>query len=551
MSTPQINFSPRHPGQKRVVELWEKSQALIITGPAGTGKAQPLSSTIMTPSGPKAMGDIEIGDLVCTPTGVSSVIGVFPQGEKEIYRVTFDDGSSTLCCLAHLWTVGHIRRNWKLLKTVDTKYLIENHRTPQGRRVLYLPSHDPVEMAAQEYPLDPYIIGVMLADGGLTRGASVLSSTDDFILSKVNKLLPQEYELRKRTPHNPDKCDYLIVRKVRTGHPSYVSMAFKKLGLWGKKSPDKHIPEEYLKGSIEQRTALLHGMMDGDGSVEITSGMPIYYTTSEKLAKDFRYLVASLGGTCKTKMKYPSYYSEKYQKYVKGLPCYIIHPCLPNSILPFSLPRKLDLVKPRTKYFPRRYVDKVEFVGEMEAQCIKIENENGLYLTDNFIVTHNTAVALAMALKYAKKVILCRPAVSVDEELGFAPGTIEEKLAPWLSPFSDVLGDLSETRYLAKWKNIETVGIGLLGGRTVKNAVLIVDEAQNATRAQLKMALTRCGENGKIVLCGDFSQTQLKGHNPLKDIADRLTLVEGANVVHFLPEHQLRSPFVQRVLEVL
>lgn len=165
--------------------------------------------------------------------------------------------------------------------------------------------------------------------------------------------------------------------------------------------------------------------------------------------------------------------------------------------------------------------------------------------------TGKTAVALAMALKYAKKVILCRPAVPVDEELGFAPGTIEEKLAPWLSPFSDVLGDLSETRYLAKWKNLETVGIGLLGGRTVKNAVLIVDEAQNATRAQLKMALTRCGENGKIVLCGDFSQTQIKGPNPLKDVADRLTLVEGANVVHFLPEHQLRSPFVQRVLEVL
>jgi len=165
--------------------------------------------------------------------------------------------------------------------------------------------------------------------------------------------------------------------------------------------------------------------------------------------------------------------------------------------------------------------------------------------------TGKTSVALAMALKYSTKVVLCRPAVSIEESLGFVPGTMDEKIAPWLSPFTDVLGDISETKYLNKWRNIETVSVGMLGGRTIKNATLIVDEAQNCTYSQLKSALTRVGENGRVVLCGDYDQTMIKGPNPLKDIANRLSLVEGANVVHFLPEYQMRSKFVQKVLEVL
>lgn len=166
--------------------------------------------------------------------------------------------------------------------------------------------------------------------------------------------------------------------------------------------------------------------------------------------------------------------------------------------------------------------------------------------------TGKTSVALGLALTREPRVILCRPAVAVDEDLGFTPGTIEEKLAPWMAPFLDVLGDLSNVRHLAKLKNVETVSIGMLGGRTIKGATLICDEAQNCSYAQLKMALTRIGEKGRVVLCGDYEQTQLKTKpNPLRDIADRLSLVTGAAVINFLPQHQQRSGFVTEVLKVL
>lgn len=77
--------------------------------------------------------------------------------------------------------------------------------------------------------------------------------------------------------------------------------------------------------------------------------------------------------------------------------------------------------------------------------------------------TGKTSISLALALQRSKKVMLCRPSVSVDEDLGFEPSTLDEKIAPWLSPFTDVLGDMSETRQIYKWRNIETVAIGRLG----------------------------------------------------------------------------------------
>jgi len=176
-----------------------------------------------------------------------------------------------------------------------------------------------------------------------------------------------------------------------------------------------------------------------------------------------------------------------------------------------------------------------------KSKCIVIVGEAG---------TGKTSCALGNALSRGENVILCRPAVPVEEDLGFIPGDLNEKLLPWMAPFADVLGTLGGKK-LELWKTIEFVSIGLLGGRTVTDATLIIDECQNATYRQIKMALTRVGKGGRVVLCGDYSQTELTGPNPLRDISERLSQVEGAAVIHFLPTQQLRDPFVRRVLEVL
>lgn len=156
----------------------------------------------------------------------------------------------------------------------------------------------------------------------------------------------------------------------------------------------------------------------------------------------------------------------------------------------------------------------------------------------------------------ARRLLLCRPAVACDEDLGFLPGDLDEKLGPWLGAFRDVLGDLSHARWedvlAADRFEVELLAAGMARGRTVKDGVLICDEAQNLTPAQIKCLATRVGRNGKVVLCGDPTQSDLRlAPNPLAAAAARLALVDGVELVKFAAADQLRDPFVTAVIDAL
>lgn len=165
----------------------------------------------------------------------------------------------------------------------------------------------------------------------------------------------------------------------------------------------------------------------------------------------------------------------------------------------------------------------------------------------------NCAVGQALvdiANKRSKLVMLARPTVSCEEDLGFLPGDLSEKLGAWMGAFRDVLGDIT-TAKLEDFP-VELVGVGMLRGRTVKNATLIVDEAQNLTYSQLKCIVTRVGKGGRVVLCGDSTQSDLRcNYSPLDDISKKLMNVEGACVINFSEKDQVREPFVNAVIEAL
>lgn len=180
--------------------------------------------------------------------------------------------------------------------------------------------------------------------------------------------------------------------------------------------------------------------------------------------------------------------------------------------------------------------------------------------------TGKTHLSLGLALQDAfnykrdngpkPKIMLTRAMVGVDEEPGWFPGGVEEKLLPWLAPFVDVLGNLTHD----KWENlreevdIELVPTSLLRGRTVgKNQVLIADEAQSMSYNQLKCLLTRVGKGGKVVVCGDPSQSDAFDAKtcPLADVAKRLNGLAGVSVVKFGKQDQQRSELVNAILERL
>lgn len=177
-----------------------------------------------------------------------------------------------------------------------------------------------------------------------------------------------------------------------------------------------------------------------------------------------------------------------------------------------------------------------------------------------------THLALGLALQQAfshhrddgpkPKILLTRPMVGVDEEVGLFPGDVEEKLKPWLAPFFDVLGGLTNDTWeqIREQVEIELVPFSMLRGRTVsRNQILIADETQSATIGQLKCLLTRIGKGGKVVVCGDPSQSDKfnPDYCPLREVTRKLSDLPTVAVIEFTKADQQRSELVNKVLERL
>ena len=172
--------------------------------------------------------------------------------------------------------------------------------------------------------------------------------------------------------------------------------------------------------------------------------------------------------------------------------------------------------------------------------------------------TGKTYLAVAAAVRALReggiqRLVLTRPAVEAGEQLGFLPGDLEDKIDPYLRPLYDALNDLLGPAAARRMKDmgvIEVAPLAFMRGRTLNRSFVILDEAQNATRAQLKMFLTRLGEGTRAVVTGDTSQTDLApGHGGLVDAIRRLEGIEGIGTLAFRPQDVQRSRLVQRIVE--
>lgn len=167
-----------------------------------------------------------------------------------------------------------------------------------------------------------------------------------------------------------------------------------------------------------------------------------------------------------------------------------------------------------------------------------------------------TAIALAVrALKNreVKKIILSRPAVEAGEKLGFLPGDMKEKVDPYLQPLYDALQDMIPGVKLQEYLErgvIQIAPLAFMRGRTLADAIVILDEAQNTTIAQLKMFLTRLGINGKMIVTGDLTQIDLPAsqQSGLKDAIERFQHIKGISIVHFTQKDIVRHPLVKHIV---
>lgn len=563
---------PRTENQAKYIHLIQTNTITLSIGPAGTGKAQPLDAKVLTPGGWMSMGDLQRGDTVCTPAGnTATVKQVFPQGQKDIYTITFHDGSSTRCCDEHLWNV-EVRSYWgkgqkQTVTTAEIRQLLNNNKTVSIPLVEGIGNTEEVSL-----PIEPYLLGVLLGDGGLTRCVG-FSTADSFIKAQIENNLVEGYEVSNKTS---SEYDYKIVSKATSVHrtqkgeySNLYARCLASLDLMGTKSCTKFIPLPYKQASIAQKWALVQGLMDTDGAIQPYAskrlGGSISFTTvSNRLAKDLQEILWSLGATCTITTRIPSYTYKNKKK--KGKLAYTLHINHPQPKNLFRLPRKKDLCleqfnNGRTE-LRRRVVD-ISLTSREEAQCILIDDPEHLYITDDYVVTHNTYLAVALAVNelvngQCQKLILTRPAVeAAGEKLGALPGDAVEKVNPYMIPLYESLGKIlgkMEVDRLIEMGVIEVVPLAYMRGRTLEHAFVIMDEAQNASIDQVKMLLTRLGAHSKMVITGDLRQSDITvGHNRrkrsgLEDAVLRFSEVEGVAVAPLKLSDIQRHPLVSRII---
>jgi phosphate starvation-inducible PhoH-like protein len=363
------------------------------------GRAQPVVTPVLTPDGFRPIGTLTVGDLVIGSNGEPTpVIGVYPQGEKDVYRVTAQDGASTLASGDHLWAVAtrDDRRRGKPLRVLTTRDMIGNLRANHYHRY-ELPLHSaPVRFPYREVPMDPYALGLLLGDGCLPGATTPSFATGDPELAyELQRLLPGT-EVRPRPGPN-----YQLNRVTSPGDvitlENPVTGAARQLGLHSTRSTTKFVPDLYLYNSHQVRLAVLQGLLDADGGPVTQRNRTCrvqYATTSPRLRDDVIFLVRSLGGIAYHRTR-PA--EGRAPGLAKGRPvhhrhdAYIVDIRLPEDIEPFRLTRKRDTYNAAGGGGrPMRYIDSIEPAGTAEAVCIAVAAEDSLYTTEDFLLTHNT-----------------------------------------------------------------------------------------------------------------------------------------------------------------
>jgi hypothetical protein len=508
-----------------------------------------------------------------------SIVSVEP-----VYEITTSDGRTTRAATNHLFYTrtlndrkhvadkkyghkytGSVKTLSEIMNTLYTNKGKLNHSLPRNKSVTF--------ENIKEHIIPAYVLGCLIGDGSFTNGGVSLHNTDLELIEKCKTLLEplgvnlrnvkntisytlstdqlnnkpsksviiknletetteifyQKYKALEKYPMDPSTLNHrclhnTIVNNLEFsfGEKTEISTNFIKnelirLDLFGKTALNKFIPKEYIYNSTKKdRLELLRGLLDTDGTCD--KNLAAFTTISEQLAKDIIELVQSLGGKAnyytRDRIGEERVYKERTIK--KNHISYEVVINIPEN--PFYISRKSK--KYQVKSISNVLIKDIKIIGEEPVQCLLLDSEDGLYITDDYIVTHNS---------------------------------IEEKLDPWLQPiyqnFYAAYGKEKIDKEIAEG-NIQLLPMGYVRGLTFTNAFIIADEVQNLTHTQTEALLGRLGKGSKMVLCGDTSQIDLKnkkasGLSFLKLIEES---VPGFKFVTLLQNH--RHEIVQPILDV-
>jgi chaperonin GroEL len=401
-------------GAALIREVAEKTNDDCGDGP------QPLYSKILSPTGWVKMGDIKEGMTICGTNGTSQrVIGVFPKGKKEIYKVILKDGRIIECCVDHLWKIITAKGKEKIMtvkELINSGKITKTDKNGYIERGFYLP-HNVVEFEENEksLTLDPYFLGTLIGDGSLSGSGEVelsLGPQKEHILKKLK--LPKGVIYRSTFI---EKKNYF---RIKFSKNSILKKALKELGLHGTKSNTKFIPKCYLFSNLKTRKALLQGLIDTDG-YKNNRGLFEFSTVGTQLAFDFQELCRGLGIPI---------YIHLYARDMKD-----------GAYSNTPIYRICQLEGYKYGYS----IDSIEKTGQFtEMQCIKVSNPDNLYITNDYVVTHNTTSATLLAQAIIKEGMLAMSAGANPIKIKNGIEQATEDVVKYLKEMSVKLGDNPE-----------------------------------------------------------------------------------------------------------
>ena len=390
----------------------EQSQLFLVKKP-GFGKAQPYSTKIPTPTeqGYTLMGDLKVGDYVFDRTGnKTKILQIFEQGEKDVYKITFNDSRIAYSCMEHLWTVRTANGNYRTMQLKDilndykhiSRWKVEHGRDDPYSYKYYIPACSPVKYPHKNVPIDPWVLGCFIGNGCCLEKYLTISSPNDLIPLEIGKIYG--FTIKKLSVNN---YSYRFCNK----DGSYVKTEefFGQLSKYVcVKSFKKSIPESYIINDIETRLSLLQGLMDTDGTVTFSGGRfsTMYTSTSEKLLNQLKTILYSFGFSGTIVL------DKRSNKYSNGF-CGVLVFRIPNKFksLIFRMDYKKSILERETGYkqndsYGRFLIKDISFSHREQCRCIMVDNPEHLYLTEDYIVTHNTYCSGVGLCKYKVKTLI-------------------------------------------------------------------------------------------------------------------------------------------------
>jgi hypothetical protein len=510
----------------------------ILHGEPGSGKDQPVSEPVLTPSGWCPIGTLSPGDQVIGSDGAPvTVTGVFPQGMKPVYRLSFSDGAEVRAGLDHLWRVSErVGSDRKEVVISTREMLTQSLVMDNGRRRYRAPLAAPVRLARQALPVDPYLLGLLLGNGSFRNASETgFTSADDQLVQALRTGLPEGTELKNRGTARSNEFRITTAQcgtcGGRWGGNPLLSI-LEELGLQRKHAVAKFIPDAYLQGDPQDRLALLQGLMDTDGTCDV-QGTAMFSTSSSQLASDVADLVRSLGGLSGITVRSAPKYSYRGEQRT-GQPGYRVRVGLPEGQLPFRLERKAERYAVRKTFPAGRYITSIvrEDYDE-ESVCIKVDAPDELYVTKDYVLTHNTTFlrALFRQWKSQSSIIYITDPEAFFTDAGYRN---ELLLQHTRSGRWNVLVFEDSEKYITSRREGENtaltqllnIGDGMIG----QGLQLIMLFTTNAERHALDRAVTRpgrCFVNTEIpAFDPDQAQAWLKEHGKDAKVTKSMTLAE-------------------------